>query len=243
MNAMTYTSSLRDTLGIKKETIALKRMKDEPSTIEDYEGRNTLCFMMQEALEGNKVFYTTLRNRMCLFCTATGMALTPYDELSNEKLKENLSFAVEAINTFQDVETAFAAEKEAAAIFPKFEELCSAVVVGPTEKVPDPDVVIISLNPDQANLLTRAYCYVTGTFIKGYAGIGACRMIFPDAFIHKEPTFTVSDRSWRIALKLAPDELTLVTPPDKLMMMLENLERSKVGGPTPEAFETMPILR
>ena len=237
MNTGTIYSRVKETIGIKKGIIALKRMKEEPAEIEDYKGMNTLCFMMQEALDENKVFYTTLRNRMCLGCTAAGMAPTPYDEHSEEALKESLSFPVEAVNTFPDLPTAIKAEKEASALFPKFDELYSAVVVGPAESVPDPDILIISCNPQQANLLTRAYCYVTGTFIKGYAGMGVCRTIFPDAFIHREPMFTVSDRSWRIALKLPDDELSLVTPPDGLKMMLDNLERSQKGGPPPERFE------
>jgi uncharacterized protein (DUF169 family) len=88
-------------------------------------------------------------------------------------------------------------------------------------------VLIILCNAEQVHLLTRAYCYATGSFIKGYAGMGVCRMLLPYAFLNKEPTYTVSDRAWRRALKLSPDELTLVTPPDKLIIMLDNLEGSK----------------
>jgi hypothetical protein len=46
----------------------------------------------------------------------------------------------------------------------------------------------------------------------------------------REPTYTVSDRAWRRALNLSPDQLTLVTPPDKLIVMLETLEASKKQG-------------
>ena len=236
MDSGVIKSFLKDKIGIKKGIVALKRLKDEPSTLEEYEGKSTICFMMQEALEENKVFYTTIKNRMCLGCVATGMDRVP-GELSEEELKQNVSFPVEAVNTFQSIEVAVKAEKEAARIFPKFDELYRATVIGPIERIKDPEVLIIFCNPEQANLLTRAYCYVTGTFIKGYAGIGVCRMILPEAFVNKEPTITVSDRTWRIALKLSPDELTLVTPPDKLMIMCENLEQSKLGGPSPESFE------
>jgi len=239
MDGAAIKSLLKDKLGIKKGMVALKRLKEEPSTLEEYEGKNTICFMMQEALEENKVFYTTTKNRMCLGCVATGMDRVP-GELSEEELKQSVSFAVEAVNTFQSVEVAAKAEKEAARLFPKFNELYRATVIGPIESLKEPESLIIFCNPEQANLLTRAYCYVTGTFIKGYAGIGACRMILPDVFVNKEPTITVSDRTWRIALKLSPDELTLVTPLDKLMIMFENLERSKIGGPTPEAFDQAP---
>jgi uncharacterized protein (DUF169 family) len=236
MDGGAIKSFLKEEIGIKKDIVALKRLKEEPSALEEYEGKSTICFMMQEALEENKVFYTTIKNRMCLGCVATGMDRVP-GELREEELKQSVSFPVEAVNTFQSIESAVKAEREAVRLFPKFNELYRATVIGPIESVKEPEILIIFCNPEQANLLTRAYCYVTGTFIKGYAGIGACRMILPDAFVNKEPTITVSDRTWRIALKLSPDLLTLVTPYDKLMIMFENLERSKVGGPNQEAFE------
>jgi len=45
--------------------------------------------------------------------------------------------------------------------------------------------------------------------------------------MRKENRPTVSDRTWRKALKISPHELTLVTPPDKLIIMLETLAESK----------------
>jgi uncharacterized protein (DUF169 family) len=236
MDGTAIRSLVEEKVGIKKGIISLKRAKKKPSGIEKYEGLSTLCFIMREALDQNKVYYATTENRMCLWCVAAGMDPAP-GTLDEESLRESLKFPVETINTFESLDVAAKAEREAARLFPSFEELCEGVVVGPIESVSDPEVLIIFCNPDQANLLTRAYCYVTGSFLKGYAGIGACRMFLPDAFINKELTYTISDRSWRIILKLAPDELTLITPPDKLMIMLENLDRSKVGGPQPELFE------
>jgi hypothetical protein len=67
--------------------------------------------------------------------------------------------------------------------------------------------------------------------------LGIKREILALKRVKGEPAYTISDRSWRIVLKLAPDELTLATPPDKLEFMLKNLDRSKVGGPSEEAFE------
>jgi uncharacterized protein (DUF169 family) len=236
MDAAKIKSQLRDKLGIKREILALKRMQEAPPDIEEYQGRLMMCAIMQDSLEENKVYYATVKNRMCLGCVATGMDPAP-GEFNGERLREGVRFAVEAVNTFQDIETAARAEKEATKLFPRFDGLSKAVLVGPFGKVPDPEVLIIFCNPAQVNLLTRAYCYVTGTFVKGYAGIGACRMFLPDAFINKEPAYTVSDRSWRFILKLAPEELTLSMPPDKLEVMLENLDRSKEGGPGDELLE------
>ena len=100
--------------------------------------------------------------------------------------------------------------------------------MGPYESVPQADVLIMICTPEQVHLLTRAYCYATGSFIKGYAGMGACRIILPEAFLNREPTYTVSDRSWRNALKIPPDKLTFVTPAEKMGIMLNNLSKSQV---------------
>ncbi len=99
--------------------------------------------------------------------------------------------------------------------------------MGPFGEVIDPDLLLMLCTAEQVHLLTRAYCYATGSFVKGYAGMGACRMLFPHAFLNKEPTYTVSDRTWRKALKISSHELTMVTPPDKLIIMLETLEESQ----------------
>jgi hypothetical protein len=50
-------------------------------------------------------------------------------------------------------------------------------------------------------------------------------MLLPLVFINKEPVFIISDRAWRQALTHASDELTLATPPNKLLIMLENFQK------------------
>lgn len=100
-------------------------------------------------------------------------------------------------------------------------------MLGELDSVPEPDVVIILGTPEQIHLLTRSYCYATGSFVMGYAGMGACRMLLPHAILNNELVFTISDRAWRKALQIAPDELTLATPVDKLRIMIENLEDSQ----------------
>ena len=147
--------------------------------------------------------------------------------MSTGERAQSDEFHVASVNIFPIEAIQAKAEQEADLLFPKFKEVYQAVIMGPLGSIPEPDVLIVFGTPEQVHLLTRAYCYSTGSFIKGYAGMGACRMLLPHAFINKEPVFTVSDRAWRKALQLAPDELTLVTPPDRLVIMLEHLEESQ----------------
>ena len=225
MDIEAIKSILHDTLGIKKEVIALKLAKEKPAGIDAYQDLNNICYMMGEVLEEKKAFYTTLKDHVCtLGCAATGLdpVLRQMDDAAQ---KENEEYHVATVNIFPTEEIQAKAEHEADILFPKFQETYEAVIMGPLGDVPQPDALLLFGIPDQIHLLTRAYCYATGSFIKGFAGMGACRMLLPLAFINKEPVFTISDRAWRRALTLAPDELTLATPPDKLVIMLEYLDK------------------
>jgi uncharacterized protein (DUF169 family) len=228
MDQATILSMLHGTLGIKKNGIALRRSQHEPAGITAYADMNNICYMMAEAIEEEKTFYTTLKDHVCtLGCAATG--LDPVlAQMSDEERAQSDQYHTAAINIFPSEEIQNRAEQQARALFPQFTETFKAIIIGPFGRVPEPDAVILFGTPEQIHLLTRAYCYATGSFIKGFAGMGACRMLLPQVIINKEPIFTISDRAWRRALKLSPDELTLATPPDKLIIMLENLEQSQL---------------
>ena len=228
MNSETIQSVLHGTLGMQKNIIALKQAKEEPAGIKAYADMNNICYMMAEAMEEQKTFYTTLKDHVCtLGCAATG--LDPVlAQMSDEERTASDQFHTSSINIFPSEEIQNRAEQQARALFPQFSETFKAIIIGPLGSVPEPDALILFGTPEQIHLLTRAYCYATGIFIKGFAGMGACRMLLPQVIINKEPVFTVSDRAWRRAFSLAPDELTLATPLDKLIIMLENLEQSRL---------------
>jgi len=230
MDTKTIKQRLKDGLGINKEIIALRQMHVEPAQFEAYQDKNNICYMMGEVLEEGRTFYTILDDHVCLLgCAATGLD-PELATMDNQQHESSEDFHVSAINIFPSELIQAKAEKEAARLFPRFKEVYTAIIIGPLECVPEPEVAVIIATPEQVHLMTRAYCYATGSFIQGFAGMGACRMLFPHAFLKKEPTFTVSDRSWRKALHIAPDELTLVTPIEKLIIMIETLEESKKEG-------------
>lgn len=228
MDAKTILTCLREELGLDSPIAALKQVRQKPAAIEEYRDKNNICYMIREALDENKTFYTIYENHVCtLGCTATG--LDPLNtQLSTEQREASEELHVSAINVFPSKEIQAKAEREANRLFPKFAEEFKAIIIGPFESVADADVLIMLCTPEQVHLLTRAYCYATGSFIKGYAGMGACRILLPDAFLNKEPTYSVSDRSWRKALNIPADKLTLVTPPEKLIVMINNLSESQV---------------
>lgn len=218
--------ALKEELQIGKEVIALRQCREEPAGFQAYGDKNNICYMMGEVLEEGRTFYTVLEDHVCLLgCAATGLdpALAIMDD---GQRRESEGYHVSAINIFPTEAIQQKAELEAQALFPGFREVYKAMLMGPLGSVPQPDAFIILATAEQIHRLTRAYCYATGSVIRGFAGMGACRMLLPRALLHQEPVFTVSDRAWRRALKLLPDELTLVTPPDALVTMIENLEAS-----------------
>ncbi len=226
MNRMEIKRQLEEGLGIKKEIVALKRVKEDPPPGKLYGDKNHICYMIGEILEEGKTFYTVLDDHVCLLgCAATGLdpALSMMDSTDRAASDQ---YHVDTVNIFPSEDIQRTSEEEATRLFPQFMDVCKAILMGPLVDVPEPDIAVVLATPEQAHKLTRAYCYATGSFIKGYAGMGACRMLFPAAFLNGEPSFTISDRSWRKALNLTPTELTLVVPLDKLEIMLENLEES-----------------
>jgi uncharacterized protein (DUF169 family) len=225
MDSETIRTLLHDSLGIKKAIIALQLTMQEPPGIPPYADKNNICYMMAEAIDEQKTFYTTLTDHVCtLGCAATG--LDPVlAQMSDEERGQSDQFHTATINIFPSEEIQKKAEQQAKALFPQFSETFRAVIIGPFGRVPEPDALVLFGTPEQIHLLTRAYCYATGSFIKGFAGMGACRMLLPQVILNKEPAFTVSDRAWRRALKLAPDELTLAVSPEQLIIMLEYLDQ------------------
>lgn len=224
---MDTATKLHRTLGLHRPVIALRRTMQGPRGIEKYSDVNNICYMMAEVLEEDKIFYTTLEHHVCLLgCAATGLD-PDLSCLNPEQRAESDTFHTAAINIFPTPEIQQRAEQAAAALFPRFPEPCTAVIIGRLGAVADPEALVLFGTPEQIHLLTRAYCYATGSVIRGFAGMGVCRMLLPLALIEHEPAFSVSDRAWRRAFGLGPEELTLVTPPEKLQIMLEWLEASR----------------
>ena len=226
MELLDTLNYLKKFLHMEREVVGLQQLKEEPPAEEIYGDKNHICYMIGEVLEEGKTFCTILENHVCLLgCAATGLdpGLTT---LGSKDRSESDQFHVSGINIFPNEEIQGVSEKEAALLFPEFKEVCKAIRLGPLAEITEPEVAVFIATPEQVHMLTRAYCYGTGHFIKGYAGMGACRMLFPHAFLDNEPTFTVSDRSWRNALKLNKNELTLVFPTNKLQVIADNIDEA-----------------
>jgi len=104
-----------------------------------------------------------------------------------------------------------------------------AQIVGPLSAMNDdtlrPDVVLIVCKPFQGQHILRAYGFDSGELVHGIAGGSTCEMVSSYVVRTGKPTFTLGDTGGNAGLSLAPDELLLAFPYDKLGMAVSNLPR------------------
>ncbi len=104
-----------------------------------------------------------------------------------------------------------------------------AQIVGPLSSMNDdtlrPDVVLIICKPFQGQHILRAYGFDSGELVHGIAGGSTCEMV--SSYVKKtgKPTFTLGDTGGNAGLSLAPDELLLAFPYEKLGTTVKNLSR------------------
>ncbi len=221
MGKQEIEKSLKEDLGIKKELVALKPLKNIPSDIPHYEGiaYPGLCAQVGEVLKNGTTFYTTRDNHQCY----EGLIATGVCEVSREEYREAVESFIDEFPYHKDVETAMS-----------FYETCineiglppvenSCLVVGPLSQVDDPELVLIFCTPKQADILIRIQAYL-GDLFKGYGGSGGCIFTVRQAFKTREPSFSTSDLSWRMFVGLNENELTVTYPYEKLVEIAPHIK-------------------
>lgn len=213
---------MKSTLQIKKEIVAIKVWKDEPAGIPKYEERAFpgMCTQIGDVLRTGKTFYT---DREQCFCTggvvATGVALPLNEEERDEMIKVHFEIS----RGYKDIPTAISYEKQMEKIQPKVDERNAAVQLGLLKDIGDPDLVLIFCNPATADILNRAYTYVSGEPVSGFGGNGACPFAIQYPYVTKKPSFTYSDVAWRKYVGMGDDELTMSFPYQSLVQFIEYL--------------------
>jgi len=221
MDKQAIEQALREDLGVVKELVALKPLKDIPSTIPQYDGVATpgLCAQVGEVVRDGTVFYTTRENHQCY----EGLIATGVCEVSREEYRKAVESFIEDFPYHKDVDTAMSFYETCIETIkpPKVENAC--LVVGPLSKVDDPDLVLIFCNPKQADILIRIQAYL-GDLFKGYGGSGGCIFTIRQAFETREPSFSTSDLSWRMFVGLNENELTVTYPYEQLLEVAPHIK-------------------
>ena len=221
MDKQAIEQALKDDLGVTKELIALKPLKEIPSDIPHYDGIATpgLCAQVGEVLKSGATFYTTRENHQCY----EGLIATGVCEVSRDEYRKAVESFIDDFPYHKDVDTAMSFYETCIneIELPLVENKC--LVVGPLRQVNDPDLVLIFCNPKQADILIRIQAYL-GDLFKGHGGSGGCIFTVRQAFKTREPSFTTSDLSWRMFVGLNENELTVTYPYEQLLEVAPHIK-------------------
>jgi len=200
-------------LGLKKEPVALKPLKEIPSDIPAYAGLATpgLCAQINEILTEGSVFYSTKENHVCF----EGLIATGVCEIDREEYRKAVESFIDTCPYHKDMQTAMDFYETCIREIPLPPVQYSCLVSGPLSKIENPDLVILFCTPKQADILIRSQSY-QGKLVRGFGGSGGCIFNIRHAFVNREMTFSTSDFPWRTFIGLDDSELTVTIPYEKL---------------------------
>ena len=205
---------LMENLGLKKEPIALKPLKEIPNDVPRYEGvaMPGLCVQINEILQNGSVFYSTRENHSCYEAlVATGACA-----INREEYREAVQGFIDMCPYHRDMATAMDFYETCIREIPLPPVEYACLVSGPLNKIDDPNLVVIFCTPKQADILVRSQSY-QGKLVKGFGGNGGCIFNIRQAFVSREMTFSTSDFPWRTFVGLDDSELTVTFPYEKLV--------------------------
>jgi uncharacterized protein (DUF169 family) len=208
-------------LGLKKEPVALKPLREIPADIPAYEGLATpgLCAQINEILTQGSVFYSTKKNHVCF----EGLIATGVCDVDREEYREAVAEFIDLCPYHKDMQTAMDFYETCIREIPvpPMKHVC--LLSGPLSKIEDPDLVVIFCTPRQADILVRSQSY-QGTLVRGFGGNGGCIFNIRHAFITREMTFSTSDFPWRTFVGLDDCELTVTFPYEKLQASAQYIQ-------------------
>jgi len=213
MTKQEIEKALKEDMGIQKDIVALKALKEIPGDIPRYEGVAIpgLCAQIGQVLQDGSMFYTTRENHQCY----EGLIATGVCELSRKDFREAVESFIEEMPLHRDIDTAMDFYEKCINTIKVPEKKNACLVVGPLSKVEEPDLVLIFCTPKQADIFMRIHAYV-GELVSGYGGSGGCIFNIRQAFYTGQPSFSTSDLSWRLFIGLTENELTVTYPYEKL---------------------------
>ena len=224
------SQTLEQSEGLACNPIAIKfvtSLSDLPEGVKKFgasSGERTpksfLCAMWGDCLRGAGPFYTTREHQVC----GGGAIAAGFGSLLPLEAAEK--FMIGDGKLFGTME---ALRCSLASTMPFEDGEFKAQIVGPLSAMNDdalrPDVVLIVCKPFQGQHILKAYGFDSGELVHGIAGSSTCEMVSSYVMKTGKPTFTLGDTGGNAGLSLAPDDLLLAFPYDKLQTAVDNLPR------------------
>jgi uncharacterized protein (DUF169 family) len=207
--------SIFEKFGFQRKPVGINYLLKEPDGIEQMNGKLALCELFKEA-QTRDSFYVTRENIQCGE-QVVGMAEFPPVMHSGQLGPHFGMFKTTAAN------------RRVYEYMPLLDKgTVKCISYAPVDKLPyDPDILIITANTTQAEIILRASTFSTGKMwsSKGTTCL-SCAWIYAYPYLSGEINYTVSGLGFSMkARQVLPEGLFLITVPfDLIPMLIENLK-------------------
>jgi len=216
MKSIPRDYSIFQKFDFERKPVGIKYMLNKPDGIEHLDKELALCEMFKEA-HGRNPFYVTEENFACLGAMVLGMrASEPIFESGEVGAKEGLYKEARANKRIYQYISKLPRDTVRYVAFSPIDQLSF-----------DPDILIITANVSQAEILMRSLSYSTGKMLTARTTpVIMCSWLFVYPYLSGEMNYSISGLgSGMKARKVLPEGLMLISIPfDLLPMMTENLQ-------------------
>lgn len=197
--------SIYSKFNFEKPPIGVNYLFDKPDGIEQLDKSLALCEMLKEAQQRNAPFYITKENENCSGKIYLGMASwPPHSDGGTIGVKQQV---------FQEPRANLRIRKFISYLD---KGTVNYVALSPLDKLAlEPDLLILTATPSQAEILLRAMIYSTGEMYESKTTyVGACSWLYIYPFLSGKVNYTVTGMSYGMkGRKVFPEGLILISIP------------------------------
>jgi uncharacterized protein (DUF169 family) len=216
MSSIQQDLSIFNKFNFERPPVGVKYLSTKPKGIKRLNKVLDFCEMLIEAQNGS-TFYVTKENFTCIGPLLLGM------------VEDDPVFESGQVGPKLEVFKEARANRRIYRFIPKLaKDTANYVIFSPLDKLSfEPDVLIVTANTSQAEILLRASSYTTGEIwsAKG-TPVAACAWLYIYPYVSGKLNFTVTGFSFGMrSRRLFPEGLVLISIPwDLLPSMVENLK-------------------
>jgi uncharacterized protein (DUF169 family) len=206
-----------DKFNFTLKPVAVKFLLFKPKGIEKLKKRLSICEMIGEAQKTGP-FYAAMDNFTCVEPILLGMA-------EGDPVFESGHIGQE-LGIFEEAR----ANRRLYHYITKLEKnSVNYVALSSTDKLTfSPDVLILSVNPTQLEIIQRALCYATGKmWVSQGTPVMECSWILTYPYIHGEVNSLITDTSHGMTSKkiFPPGTILVSVPYDRIAQLVSGLEK------------------
>jgi len=217
MNSIQQHLSIFNKFNFERQPVGVKFLLRKPQGIEQLDKSLAFCEMHREAQLRGLPFYAARENFGCAGPIPLGM-----DEIEP-------IFASGQVGPKLEIFKGPRANRRIYQVLPKLDRnTANYVVFSPLDKLSfEPDVLIITANPSQAEIVLRASSYTSGEMYSSKTTtVLGCAWLYVYPYISGKLNYIVTGLCWGMkALRVFPEGLILISIPyDLLPTLVHNLQ-------------------